>query len=364
MTPRLRPLLAAVAAVAVAGAAWAAATPGDLRAANAAAAGAAREAARLDARAGASDDPAARARLERAAVAARVRGAEAEIAAARVRAALVEARLVSQRAGLAAEQGPVARLLAALTGLARRPAIAAVAQPGSIADLVHVQAVLSTTMPAVAARTAAIRDDLARARALQANATVAARSLQAGHARLVDARERLAALSGDDEQALALGERTRDIVDRLRTIGGAQATLADLAALPGPPVASTAPVGAAAYRLPVSGRLTTGLGEVSDNGVRARGLTFDVAAGVPVAVPAAGRVVFAGPFRSFGGTVIIDHGAGWTTAVTGLGPVEVARGARVVPGMRIGRAPQGEAPRVTVELRRNGRPVDITAMIG
>lgn len=352
-------------ALGAAGIAWAQGRPADLRSANAAVAAAARAAERLDARAAASDDPATRARWERAAVAARVRGAEAELAAARLRTTLVGEQIATQRARFAAEQGPVARLLAMLTGLARRPAVATLAQPGSVTDLVHVQAVLTTVLPAVAARTVAIREDLARSRALQANAALAAESLQAGHARLVDARERLAALSGDEEQALALGERSRDLIDEVRAIGVGQAVLSDLAALPGPPTgAAPASTGTAPYRLPVAGRLTTGLGETSENGVRARGLTFAVAPGAPVRAPAGGRIAYAGAFRSFGGTVILDHGDGWTTLVTGLGRVVVARGGRVAAGAPLGRAADTAAPRVTVELRRRGRPVDWIALIG
>jgi septal ring factor EnvC (AmiA/AmiB activator) len=359
------PIVLALAVAAIGGVAWAA-SPDRLRAANDAAAVATRQAEALDARAAASEDPVARARWSRLAVAARVRGAEAGIAAAEERSALVGARLLNQRAELATQQGPVARLLAALVALARRPALATLTQPGSVADLVHVQAVLSTTMPAVATRTAALRDELARTRALQASAAVARASLETGRGRLLEAREQLAALSGEEgETAQALGERTRDIVDQLGTIGSGQATLGDLVALPGPPVV----VGGetprlAAYRLPVAGRLVMGLGEVSDNGVRARGLTFAVAPAARIVAPAAGRVVFAGPFRSFGRVAILDHGDGWTTLIAGLGALAVRTDDEVGAGAAIGRAAGGEDPRVTVELRRRGRPVDIAALLG
>ena len=360
-------LWALILSLAIGGAAWAtAATPGALRDAKASAARAARRAEALDARAAASDDPAARARLAQAAVAARVRGAEAEIDAAAVRSRLVGDLLARQRSRLAEQQGPVARVLAALVSLARRPALASLAQPGSVADLVHVQAVLGTVMPAVAARTTTLRRDLARTRALQASASVARASLETGRGRLLEAREQLAALdeAGDGETAQALGERTRDIVDQLRTVTDAQAVLDDLVALPAPPRPAPRDPGAGSYRLPVFGRLVTGTGEVSDSGVRARGLTFAVPAAVPVIAPAAGRVVFAGPFRSFGGVVIIDHGAGWTTLVSGLGAVAIGRGATIGAGVPIGRARADPQARVTVELRRAGRPIDLAAMIG
>lgn len=344
-----------------------AATPADLRAAKTAAAAAERRARLLDTRAERASDPAARARWQKEAVAARVASAEAEITAAEVRRALVERLLRAQRQRLAADQAPVARLLATLTGLARRPALLSVVQPGSLDDMVHARAVLDHVLPAVRSRTAALRDEVARARALRASALVASRSLDAGRARLLDAREALGVLSrgdGVDDRALSLGEEAREIVDQLQLVGDQQEVLADLVALPGPPApAPVARAVAAPYRLPVVAPLLTGFGEVARDGVRARGLSLAPAAGALVAAPAAGSVVFARPFRSFGGIVIIDHGAGWTTLVTGLSAFAVARGDKVRAGSALGRASGGERP-VMVELRRQGRPVDLAQLVG
>lgn len=346
-------------------------TAADLRGAKAAVVAAQRRAAALDARADRATDPGERARLQTLAVAARVDAAEAEVTAGRVRRGLIGTLLAARRAALAQQQGPVAQLIATLTSLARRPAVATLTQPGSIDDLVHVQAVLSSTLPAVEARTAALRGELAQARALQASAGVAARELEAGRAGLIEARAQLAVLTdrddGDDARALALGEAARDAVDRLATVGGGQVVLGDLIALPGPPVARAVPGATAtpaAYRLPVEGRLITGLGELSDNGVKARGLTFAVAPGAAVSAPAGGRIAFARPFRSYGGVVIIDHGDGWTTLLTGLGALAVRRGQAVAAGAAIGRAAARDGAQVTVELRRQGVPMDIAQLVG
>ena len=361
---------AAMLAIVAAGAATAY-SAADLRGAKAAVTAAQRRAAALDARADRTADPAERARPPPASGAARVDAAEAEVTAGRVRRGLIDTLLTARRAALAQQQGPVAQLIATLTSLARRPAVATLTQPGSIDDLVHVQAVLSSTLPAVEARTAALRGELAQARALRASAGVAARELEAGRAGLMEARAQLAMLTdrdeGDDARALALGEAARDAVDRLAAVGGGQAVLGDLIALPGPPVARAAPAAAAspaAYRLPVGGRLVTGLGELSDNGVKARGLTFAVAPGAAVIAPAGGRIVFARPFRSYGGVVIIDHGDGWTTLLTGLGALAVRRGQAVAPGAAIGRAAVNDGAHVTVELRRQGVPMDIAQLVG
>ena len=350
------------------------------------AAAAAARAARLDADAAAEQDAAVSARRREQAVAARIDKAEADIAAAEARIALIRARLDAQRAALARQQGPVVRLIAALAAFARRPAVAAVAQPGSIDDLVHVRAVLGTVTPAVAARTAGLRDTVAETRALQASAVLAARSLADSRAALDTEQLRLARLEmahrqrsvalsraalAQSDRAIAMGEAARDAVDRMDALGDAAAVAAALARLPDPaprPDSGAAlalvgwPGGDPPYRLPVAGRLVTGFGEVSDAGVRARGLTIAAAPGAPVAAPAAGRVVYARAFGDYGVVVIIDHGEGWTTLVTGLGTAAVTRGAHVAQGAAIGQA--GGDGRVTVELRRRGRPVDMVPLLG
>ena len=361
----------------------AAPTPQRLAEAKRAASAAEARAAALTTQARRERSAADRAAADEAAARARVAAAAAQAEAASTRVALVDARLLAQRAELGRRQAPAARLLAGLQLLARRPAIAAVAQPGSVEDLVRLRAVLGTVLPQVRARAAAIRTDLAATRRLQTSATLAAAELRARRAALEGERTALARLEAghrararalgrgalsESDRALALGERARDLVDQLGEEGRATATAGDLAALPGPlprPLApgNVPPAPVAAYRLPVAGRLVTGLGEVSPSGVRARGLTFRVAPGTIAVAPVAGTVRYAARFRSFGTVVILDHGDGWTTTLTGLAATPLARGQAVAAGAPLGRAGSGE-PEITVELRRRGRPIDLLALTG
>ena len=326
-----------------------------------------------------------RARVEEAALAARVRAAEAELRAAAARVALTDRLLGEQRARFGQAQRPVARLLAALTSLARRPSVVAIAQPGSVDDLVHVRAVLGSALPAIRVRTAGVRADLAETRRLREGAALASEALRAGRVRLKRERTALALLEAqhrsrattlgrtaisESDRALALGEQARDLLERMGEEGEARATAAGLGALPGPeprPLPPNAVLPAApsgVYRLPVRGRLVTGFDELSDAGVRSRGLTFVVAPRTPVVAPAAGIVRYARTFRGYRVIVIIDHGDGWTSLITGLGVAAVGAGQRVVMGAPLGRAASGDDPRVTVELRRRGEPFDLAAMIG
>lgn len=360
---------------------------GRLAAAKLASRDAAARSAQLEQDAAREADRAVQARVEAAAVAARVAQARADIAAGEARAAIVARLLADDRARLAERQAPIALLLAALESFARRPALIAMVEPGSIDDVVHVRAVLASSFPVIAMRTAGLRADLARIRTLQASAVLAARALTEGRVRLERQRGVLAAIEDthrrrsralgrtalvESDRAIGLGERARDIVDLMGQINDQAATRVALAGLPAPlarpgPPAATALLPAGdrppVYVLPVTGRLVTGLGELSDAGVRSRGLTFDVASGATVVAPAAGRIAYAARFRGYGVVVIIDHGGGWTSLIAGLGETGIAAGASVTQRQLLGRAPAGDAPRVTIELRRRDRAVDLIPLL-
>lgn len=341
---------------------------------------------RLQRAAAAERDEARRARTREAAIAASIQAAEAEIVAARARIAVVDRMLGQQRARLVEQQGPITRLIAALQSLARRPAVLGLVQPGSTADIVHVRAVLGAVTPAMRARTADIRGEMARTRRLRDGAQLAAKSLADGRARLQSDRLALVRAEGEhrlksvgyrreamfeSDRALALGEQARDLVDQMDNLGEAAETQATLAALPGPlprPADGEAPVAVARsgpppYRLPVAGTVVTGLGELSDTGVRARGLTLATAPGAEIVAPTAGRVIYAGRFRRYGNIVIVDHGGGWTSLIAGLDTMLVKVGDPLSQGSTIGRAPRRDAPRITIELRRQGRPVDLAQLL-
>ncbi len=330
-----------------------------------------------------ADDEATRARTEAAALALRVAAAEQDIKAATARIALIAALQARQRQEIATRQTPLLHLLAALQTMARRPAALAVAQPGSVGDLVHVRLLLADTMPVITARTAGLREELARSDRLHAAAQAAVASLADSRTILADRRrdlarveqsatlraQRLAEQAADEAQrALGLGEEARDIVDQIHTqqaAGDVRAHLIDLdgpVSRPGDDGAVPRRDGVARYRLPVPGTLTEGYGEVSDTGVRARGVTMATGPGASVVAPAAGRVLFARRFRSYADVVILDHGGGWTTTLTGLASLAIKPGDRVAQGQTIGRAGE-DKPRITSELRRSGRPIDIVAMV-
>jgi len=324
-----------------------------------------------------------RARAASAALAARIEVAEADLTAAERRIALIGALQAAQRARLAERQGPIVRLTAALQMMTRRPAALALVQPGSVRDAVHVRSLLAAALPEIRRRTAALRLEAQHSAALRGRAELARRQLAASRVAL---RQRRVALAGweaaqrsrsqqltglaltQSDRALVYGEEAQVLQRDIGTRDYQAALARSLARLPGPVPrpGPAAPADAAAdalpYSLPVEGRVITGVGEISDGGVHARGLTFETRAGAPVIAPAGGRVVYAAPFRRYGNVVIIDHGRGWLTVLTDLGSLDVRAGQIVARGARVGSAGTGRA-QVTVELRRNGRPVPVAQLI-
>lgn len=323
-----------------------------------------------------------RARMASEALAAQIEAAEADLTAAERRIAMIAALQGEQRARLAEQQGPVIRLTAALQTMTRRPAALALVQPGTVRDAVHVRSLLAATMPEIRRRTAALRAEVDRSGALrrqseQARAAVVASRTALGERRTALAefetrqRGRSQALAGlaisESDRALVLGEQAQALAGQVGSRQNEAALAAALAQLPGPAPrpagAPYTPADTIPYALAVEGRLITGVGEISDGGVHSRGLTVETAAEAPVIAPAPGRILFAAAFRRYENVVIIDHGNGWTSVITNLAALDVAQGAAVARGQRLGRTGTGN-PRVTLELRRNGRPVPFAQFLG
>ena len=385
----MRRLLPAALLIALLAGGWAAAQPaagGEASAlllAKRQAEEATRRSQQLEREARQATNEAARARADAAALAARIQAAEADISAAEARIRIIENLRARQRARLAEKQGPVIRLTGALQTMARRPSALALVQPGSLDDVVHVRSLLASTLPVIRARTASLAAEVDAGNRLRRQADRAFAALVAGQQELRKQRVALARLEEQQRQrseelmesamfesdrALAFGEEARELAALAGTREFQARLRISLAELPGPvprptepsrPVAQRRPL----YLLPVEGRLKTGMGEISDAGIHARGLTFVTRAGAPVVAPTGGRIAYAGQFRGYGQIVIIDHGKGWTSAITDLGELSVAVGDRVRMGQAIGRAAGAGEPEVTVELRRNGRPFPITPLI-
>ena len=322
-------------------------------------------------------DEVAKLAAERQAAAAAIAASEAQISAADAQAKLAEARVAERAARLARRQAPVAALLTGIVSMGRRPPLLSIADSASLDELVRLRLLLNTTLPVIRARSASLSAELAESRRLQQSAARARSALAGARSQLKDRQQRFVKLEAEAaERATRLGSgavgasdvmfataeseaRMTSEASRLRAGIRLAAELGSLPPAPPRPGTASAPTAPLAYRLPASAAVLEGTGSISDTGVRSRGLTLSTHRGQEVIVPADGTIAFAGPFRRHDGVVIIDHGGGWMTLMTGV-RTRLRQGDRVKLAEPLG---QALGP-VTVELSINGTAASAALIAG
>lgn len=381
MTVRKAPLLLALLGAAT----IAASTPvrteplpvdSELNQARADAAAATAEQERLEKAASDARDDVTRLRARQLAAAQAIEATEAQITAANIAVQLADARLAAQRAQLAARQAPVSALLGGLVLMARRPPVLLLADSGSSEEMVKLRLLVAATAPVIRSRTEALSKQIEAGRSLERSALEARTALQRNRDQLALRRSDLAAL---ERQAVELaGQRGSEAlgagdvaITRQEQLGAAEegvlssrhaariaTELAGLGPVPfrSSGAASSAPLD---YRLPADEAVTDGLGAISANGVRSRGITLATRRGTPLVAPASGTILFAGPFRDYDGILIIDHGGGWKSVIVNAGS-KLQRGSKVAIGEPIGIA----LGPVEIELHNGGIAVSPALIAG
>ncbi|MBI4371280.1 MAG: peptidoglycan DD-metalloendopeptidase family protein [Elusimicrobia bacterium] len=119
---------------------------------------------------------------------------------------------------------------------------------------------------------------------------------------------------------------------------------------------------------PARGAVLNGFGRERDarlgTWVVREGILLGTAPGAAVAAVAAGKLIFAGLFRSYGRVAIVDHGGGFFSVYGFLGAVLKEKGAVVAAGERIADAgPAQDGGRVYFEIRRGAQALDPLAWL-
>ena len=122
------------------------------------------------------------------------------------------------------------------------------------------------------------------------------------------------------------------------------------------------------FAAPVAGPVTRHFGDATDAGA-ATGIAYQPATGARVVAPCAGRVVYAGPFRSFGVLLIIDCGRATHAVLSGFDRLDAQVGHAIAIGAPVGTMPGWDPhastprPALYVEIRRAGRAVDPSPLL-
>jgi murein hydrolase activator len=284
------------------------------------------------------------------------------------------------------ERASLGQLLTALTRVATVPTESMVAFPDAPIDSARAALLMRAAVPAIADRARNLNQELVRLADLRRSldgkrrdahrAEQALRVQQASLGSLLEKRQALATKTEADRRAeegriAALSRDAKDLRDLMARIEAEQrAEAARRAAAvkaakakgktpaPDRETPSGPLVSSGAY--PVTGTIRVRYGQADDVGAAARGITIAARAGATVTAPLAGRVRFAGPFRSYGRILILEHPGGYHSLIAGFGRVDATVGAQVGAGEPVGLMPTdaGERPDLYFEFRRDGHPID------
>ena len=220
-------------------------------------------------------------------------------------------------------------------------------------SLARVQAKLSALRTAMMAQRVVMFDAVAKQRALR------------GHLDIAIANDRKLAAAAQKSRAVDLHEAEQagrqagtlaGIIVRLKA-QQRQRTVANHT------VAANIRIPRLLRGAPVAGRLVRGFGENTIAGP-ATGDTFATAPAAVVSAPCSGRIAFAQRFQSYGNLMILTCDSGDDFVLAGVERFDAAVGTPVVGGQPVARMagfnPKDPAaqPRLYVQLRRDGRPID------
>ena len=74
--------------------------------------------------------------------------------------------------------------------------------------------------------------------------------------------------------------------------------------------------------------------------------------------PFDGTVLFAGEFKGYGNLIIIEHGDGYHSLLSGLDNIDCTVGQNVLTGEPVGRMSNSQSDKLYLEFRKNGQPVN------
>jgi murein hydrolase activator len=261
-----------------------------------------------------------------------------------------------------------------LGGVARTLEVQAHALRAEQADVEALQAQIAAALPGLAQAQAeqsqlalALDSQLAGVHAERTAAEEAAaeasRRAAADAARADGLRAAIARIEADRRAAEARAKEDAIAADKRRQVAEAAASRArqEAMARPAGPGVDEA---RGLLTAPVAGSVTRAFGAATEAGP-ASGVSYQAPPSARVVSPCGGRVVFAGPFRSFGLLMIVDCGGGYHFVLSGLDRLDAQVGQPVQPGEPVGVMPGWDPsaagagrPSLYMELRKDGVPVN------
>lgn len=272
--------------------------------------------------------------------------------------------IAAKRKALGEERRKLSSLVIALIELGRQPPETLLLQTGLTVDHIHRTIYLRAILPRVKEEAETLGKDLLALRELRMRMIEQERLTAAASDNLNEQRQKLDQLMKMRQGLLQRTEQQKyDIQRQLISLSSEAKDLRQLLekVTPKKTQKSLPQMGAApSIKWPVAGQQVKHFGDKDADGVRSEGVAFAALSGAPVVAPAAGRVVFAGPFKGYGSIVILQHKSGYHSFLAGFGRIDAEMGEEVEAGEPLGVMPvrSGAKPELYFEWRHNSEPVD------
>ncbi|MET0546703.1 MAG: peptidoglycan DD-metalloendopeptidase family protein [Caulobacterales bacterium] len=310
------------------------------------------------------------------AAAAEERRFEAAATDAEVRLQILSEAADAAKTRLYTDRRALQNVLAALMLYARQRPPAIAAHESRAQDAVRAAILLGAIEPELEARARKLAkqiDDLTKLRQDEAEQ---AKSLAIAEGELSAKKQEILALIAEKRARQAkLSIESKRFAQEAAKAGAKAQSLRELVAA----IASKAARGAASVILPkpspgglrfssyrgklsppAAGVFTTHFGQVLAAGDKSQGLAIKTRRRAQVSAPFDGRIEFAGPWRSYGGLVILNVGEGYVIVLAGMSEVFGVAGQEVLAGEPLGEMTdrRDPSPELYFELRRNGVPTN------
>ncbi|SCA55682.1 putative Peptidase M23B [Candidatus Terasakiella magnetica] len=304
-------------------------------------------------------------------------------------------KLDENQARLALEErhGQSVETLMALQRLALNPPEAIIALPQPPADMVRSAILLRSIVPQIQEQATVLRREVTLYAQKRKQLEVQKEQLSLANVNLDDERRRLNALISEkkklskrfltksrnaQKRIASLSKKAkslRSLIDKINREKKAQAARVkkakpasrdvrqerDVEIVLGKPP-SGKPIAKAKGKLsrPASGKLVMKFGQREKLGGKHKGVSFKTRRGAQIVATYDGQIAFAGPFRGYKQLLIIDHGGGYHTLLTGMDRIDVSVGQWLLSGEPVGIMSQSRSGRDTLyfELRKNGAPIN------
>ncbi|HAU29535.1 MAG TPA: hypothetical protein DCW68_05420 [Rhodospirillaceae bacterium] len=262
-------------------------------------------------------------------------------------------------------------LAVSLVRLGRLPPEMALLGPGDVGRVIEGAVILKGVEPELERGARNIERELDELRETRSGIAQRQESLKPVLAELAVRREDLAALSGKRRQSYdSFGQQRRQAKEAQEKLARQAKDLRDLMKqlekerlarqkkLVGTGKTPSGSLPPAVQ--PVSGPVARFFGDKDAYGASQQGISITAPASGTVVAPMEGRIVFAGPFRSYKHLLIIEGGGGYHALLSGLARIDASVGEDVSRGEPVGMmgAAGNAAPELYFELRKDGEPVD------